>query len=409
MSNIEIKECRICKSKNLTDILRLGNQPLSGVFPKINQSDPISGPLTLVVCNNCELLQLKNSYPLTEMYGMNYGYRSGLNSSMVTHLDRITDLVSKFANNKDTVLDIGSNDGTLLNSYASKGEFKRVGIDPTAQKFQKFYDKDISVIPDFFSADKFLANNSGAKVVTSVAMFYDLESPVDFAIDVHNCLTPEGIWYSEQLYLPFMFQSMAYDAINHEHLEYYSLRNMVDICNRANLKILDVGTNDTNGGSIYFIAARQNSHHTVSPIVNWFLELEKNFYKLNVETYFDFANKVKNHRDKFCDLISILRGGGKNIWGIGASTKGNILLNYCNFTSTEIQGISDVNSDKYESVTPGSRIRIHSETEMRRNKPDYAIVLPWHFRSSIIDKEQDYIKSGGKLIFPMPRIEIVTS
>jgi hypothetical protein len=408
MTHIEIKECRICNTKNFTDVLALGNQPLSGVFPKIDEVDPLIGPLTLVVCKNCELLQLKNSYPLNEMYGMNYGYRSGLNISMVTHLERITSKLSKFLVHNDTILDIGSNDGTLLNSYEKKGDYNRVGVDPTAEKFRQYYDKDVRVIPEFFSAEKYLADNNEARVITSIAMFYDLESPVDFARDVYDCLTQDGIWYSEQLYLPFMIESMAYDAINHEHLEYYSLKNLVDICNRANLEILDVGTNDTNGGSIYFIASRKGSDYKVNPIVNWFLELEKNYYELNLETYFTFANKVKNHRDNFSDLISILRLKGATIWGIGASTKGNILLNYCKLTSNEIQGISDVNSDKYGSVTPGSRIPIYSEKEMRRSKPDYAVVLPWHFRKSIIEKEQEYIKSGGKLIFPMPRIEIVS-
>jgi hypothetical protein len=231
----EIKKCRISESTNLVTVLSLGEQYLTGVFPKTVNEPITKGPLDLVWCPDSGLLQMKQSYSLDEMYGDNYGYRSGLNASMVRHLQqkiRTLERIIKLTSN-DLVIDIGSNDATSLKAYS--GNHKKVGIDPTGSKFKEFYTDEISLIPDFFTADIFLSNfpNEKAKIITSIAMFYDLESPMQFVKDIESCLDENGIWHFEQSYMPSMLRTNSYDTICHEHLEFYSfkvVKNMLEKC-----------------------------------------------------------------------------------------------------------------------------------------------------------------------------------
>jgi hypothetical protein len=223
-SYTEISHCRVANSENLISVLNLGHQTLTGVFPK-NPSEKITkGPLELVWCPDSGLLQLKHSYEPLEMYGDNYGYRSGLNQSMVNHL---TDKVSYLErlvplNSGDVVVDIGSNDATTLKSYNTKG-LRRIGIDPTGKKFAQYYPTEITLVPAFFSADAFHSvEKKPATIVTSIAMFYDLESPVSFARQIESILADDGVWHFEQSYMPSMLRMNSYDTICHEHLEYYS-------------------------------------------------------------------------------------------------------------------------------------------------------------------------------------------
>jgi len=259
------EKCRICGNANLVPIADLGVQFLTGVFPKQVEENITQGPLRLVKChgneNVCGLLQLEHSYDLGEMYGRNYGYRSGLNPSMVRHLEnkvaRIVQMVS--LHNGDLVVDIGSNDGTTLNAFPP--DLRLLGVDPTGDKFRHFYRSHVDLIVDFFSADLVADACTGqkAKVVTSFSMFYDLESPVDFAKDIAKTLAPDGIWVFEQSYMPLMLEKGAYDTICHEHLEYYGLRQIVWIAECAGLKVIDVEFNDINGGSFSVVAALQSA------------------------------------------------------------------------------------------------------------------------------------------------------
>ena len=245
----KITECRICKNKNLVSILNLGNQNLTGVFPKLNEPQPSSGELELVKChgddkNNCGLIQLSTSFDLNEMYGENYGYRSSLNNTMLKHLNKIVDKIKTIVklNDNDLVIDIGSNDGSTLSFYDEK-KYNLVGIDPTAERFRKYYKKNIKIISEFFSNNIINNNNfnNKAKIITSFAMFYDLEDPIEFAKSVANAINKQdGLWVLEQSYLPTMLSQNAYDTICHEHLEYYSLKQIIWILEKSNLKLIDV-------------------------------------------------------------------------------------------------------------------------------------------------------------------------
>jgi hypothetical protein len=406
----KISKCRISGSSNLKTILNLGNQSLTGVFPKISNQKITKGPLELVWCPDSGLVQLKHSYNPSEMYGLNYGYRSGLNNSMVQHLkfkvDRLTTKVK--LDDLDIVLDIGSNDGTLLNSYNNKN-IHRIGMDPTAGKFRQYYDENILVIEDFFSKDKFFESSKNkAKIITSIAMFYDLEDPSTFVQEISEVLTDDGIWHFEQSYLPTMLRMNSYDTVCHEHIEYYSLSVIYKLLAKHNLRIIDVELNSVNGGSFAVTAVKENSLYLGNgEIVNWLLEQEDRMGLNTLRPYQAFAKRVSQHREDLRNLIIGIRNAGKSVVGYGASTKGNVLLQFCELGPSEISCIAEVNPEKFGAYTPGSNIPILSEKEVRAKKPDYMLVLPWHFRDGILQREKEFLKSGGRLIFPLPEIEII--
>jgi hypothetical protein len=406
----EIKKCRISESENLIQILSLGEQCLTGVFPKTKDEDVTKGPVDLVWSPESGLLQMKQSYSLEEMYGDNYGYRSGLNESMVRHLQRKIKWLENLAkpSDNDLVIDIGSNDATSLKAYS--GNFKKVGIDPTGKKFREYYTQDLVLIPDFFSARKFkeIFPESRAKIITSIAMFYDLEDPVAFARDISQCLTDDGVWHFEQSYMPSMLRAHSYDTICHEHLEFYSLSVVKNILDASGLKIVDVQMNGINGGSFAVTAAKKVSNlKSNDAIINWLLNQEKEMGLETERPYLDFAESVFRHRKNLVELVKALVKDGKKVFGYGASTKGNVLLQFCGFTENEIPFIAEVNEEKFGSYTPGSKIPIISETEAKEMNPDYFLVLPWHFKDSILSREEEFISNGGKFIFPLPEIEII--
>lgn len=411
MNYTEIEKCRISGSKNLITVLDLGVQALTGVFPKNIDDEVTAGPLKLVWCRESGLLQLQHNYNLNEMYGDNYGYRSGLNASMVNHLNNKVKQLQRVVTlcSGDVVLDIGSNDATLLRGYENVDVIK-VGIDPTGKKFRSYYDHDMLLIPDFFSADLYKENLKGnrAKVVTSISMFYDLQSPIDFVKDIKEILDKDGIWHFEQSYMPTMLRMNSYDTVCHEHLEYYSLGVVKNLLNSCGMRILDVQMNSINGGSFAVTAThRDSSLSSNEPVINWMLEQE---YSLGLDTpapFRHFEERVFSHRKNLTHLIRTLRADGKKIVGYGASTKGNVLLQFCGLGPDDITCIAEVNQEKFGSYTPGSKIPILSEEDVKKIKPDYMLVLPWHFRDSIIQREAAFLAGGGKLIFPMPEIEIL--
>lgn len=412
----EIKKCRICGNTNLTPIINLGNQTLTGVFPRDCSQPLTSGPLELVKCDetkpgkHCGLTQLRHSYQLSELYGQNYGYRSGLNPSMVQHLrSTVAHIMSQVAlNTGDIVVDIGSNDSTLLQSYPHDG-ISLIGIDPTGAKFKEHYPSHVRLIPDFFSAVKLREVSGGkrAKIITSIAMFYDLEDPVDFMRQIYESLDDDGVWVFEQSYMPTMLEVNAYDTICHEHLEYYGLKQIKWMTDKVGFKILDVNLNDVNGGSFLVTVGkdtnvRKENNNRVAEI----LEAEDIAGLSSAKPFMEFRDRVYKHRTALREFIHRLNSEKKKILGYGASTKGNVILQFCNLTSSDIPYIAEVNSDKYGAFTPGTCIPIISESAARQLRPDYFLVLPWHFKSFILEKERSYIKSGGKLIFPLPEIQV---
>ena len=413
----KILKCRVCGNKNLLSILKLGEQALTGVFPKSKTEKITSGPLELIKCAPiaaeavCGLVQLGHSYDTSEMYGNNYGYRSGLNQSMVNHLQVIVKNIfeSIELQKDDLIIDIGSNDSTLLRSYPNSASYHFVGIDPGGAKFKKYYPSNIELIADFFSAQniRYHFPNKKARIITSIAMFYDLENPMVFANDIFEILDDNGIWVFEQSYLPSMLKTNSYDTVCHEHLEYYCLRQIKWIMDKVGFKIIDVVFNEINGGSFRItVAKKELLGEKNNKKINAFF-LEEEHLKLDGESIFmNFNKNIKKHRNDLCKIVKEINEGGKKIFGYGASTKGNVILQYCGFSDKDIPFIAEVNEDKFGAFTPFTHIPIISEKEAKAMNPDYFLVLPWHFRENIIKRENDFIKSGGKLLFPLPEIEI---
>ena len=407
---MRINKCRSCKSKKLDKVFNLGKQALTGLFPNNRKEHITKGDLSLVICKNCSLLQLEHTFNPDEMYGENYGYMSSLNQSMFEHLKNKVPKLQKKINlsSKDIVIDIGSNDGTFLGFFDEK--FKLIGVDPTIKKFQKFYRKDIVKIPDFFSHNilaKYV-NNKKAKLITTISMFYDLPDPVKFVEDIYKCLDKNGIWHLEQSYMPAMIKNFSYDTICHEHIEYYSLKSIKFILDKVGFKIIDIEFNDINGGSFAITVSKKNSTHKENKkIVEWLLEKEEILKYNSITTHKNFYKECLKQKKLLTNLLKNLKDMKKRVYGYGASTKGNVILQFCNINSSLIPYIGEVNKFKYNKYTPGSNIKIISEKKLKSMKPDYLLVLPWHFKNFIIKKEQKFIRNGGKLILPLPDIEII--
>ncbi len=411
-----ISRCRVCGNTNLIPILNLGAHSLTGRFPRPEEADPFSGPLALVLCDSaggaCGTLQLNHDYEQAEMFGERYGYRSSVTETMRRHLAaKVEALLERAAPQAgDVILDIGCNDGTLLRRYDGLG-LRRIGVDPSSGPFAGTMPEGVELVVDFFSADRVrpLLGDAKLKIVTSIAMFYDLPDPVGFMRDVRALLAEDGIWEMEQSYMPLMLQELTYDTICHEHLTYYGLSQIAWMAERADLRILDASTNDVNGGSFRVQLTPKDGPRRPAP------EAERTIAALLAEEtrdrldtaapYLAFARRISHHRQVVQDFFRAV--AGKLALGYGASTKGNVILQYCGLGIREIPAILERYAPKYGLVTPGSRIPIISEEEGRARRPEYLVVFPWHFRDEIIRREAPFLEAGGHLVFPLPRFEIV--
>jgi len=394
-------------------VFSLGKMAFSGVFPESGTQDVSVGELTIVLCAGCKLAQLDRDFPGEEMYGDNYGYMSSLNNTMVAHLNEIVrglELGSDLAAG-DVVLDIGSNDGTMLSLYATPG-LVRVGMDPTIAKYSELYPKDAIKVPDFFSAGAFEIACPGkkAKIVTTVAMLYDLPDPSGFAKEVRQIIADDGVWHIEVSYGPWMIETGAFDAVCHEHVEYYSLYTLKRILDDAGFKMFALGFNETNGGSVSISA---------TPVLNTKKqEASDEILSILAKEARDGSNEVSGWksfseltRSRISDVDSFLvdaKRRGQRVMALGASTKGNILLQSLSPVALEaIEAIGEVNEFKFGRVTPGTKIRIIPEKQVIDSQPDFILVLPWHFRKTFTGLLAGYSRAGGSVLYPLPKLEVV--
>lgn len=403
---IELKHCRVCKNEDLEDVINIGNQIITSRFPLYGDNSTPSTPIVLCLCKMCGLLQLKYSVNGSELYEYEYGYRSGISNTMRSHLKAYQqEIASKVVlNDNDVVVDIGSNDSTMLQFYDKS--LQRIGVDPTGKQFSQYYG-DVSLIPNYFTFENFRSvyPDLKAKVVSSISMFYDLPDPVQFAKDIHAILEDDGIWTCEQSYLLTMLDRNSIDTICHEHLEYYSLHVVKNIAEQAGFKIVDVKFNDCNGGSFRVYFAKSGSHHKESSVVADILENEKTRDLQNPKTYIDFMTNCDVEIKYLTNLIDHINSSGQKMYIYGASTKGNCLLQYANIGEDKVSFAVERNLSKIGKMT-STGIPIISEETMRENPPEYLLVLPWHFRDEIIQREDAYLENGGQLVFPFPKFEI---
>jgi len=406
------KSCRICRGDAFEDCIDFGEVALTGVFETLGADVPKT-PMCVCRCLHCGLVQLKHNYNLSYLYGENYGYESHLNFSMVDHLKNKASKLEEqyikmnFGLKPHTVLDIASNDGTLLSGYSDNLNCK-IGIDPIIDSLEDCYPENSLKIKGFFSSDLYKKTvKREPDIITSVSVLYDLEDPIKFAFDIFEILAPNGIWHLEQSYLVSMIENMSFDTICQEHILYFSLHDLKTILDLAGFQIYNVDLNSINGGSIAISAIK--SQKKITPPLN----LERLLVKEKIKGYKDgsklneFEKDLKNHISDLQLLLETYHSDGYVIYGLGASTKGNVLLQSLKYDVMKFSAIGDINPKKYGKRTPGTNILIVPENQVLSNpKKSVSVILPWHFSANIIEKSDQYIKSGGTIIVPFPKIKI---
>lgn len=411
--------CRVCGS-SLDTILSLGNQYVSS-FLAPEQPDGPQAPLELALCQQCRLLQLRHTVPGETMY-QEYWYRSGTNQTMRNALADISNAAAKLISLKagDSVLDIGCNDGTLLGSYTVPG-LRRIGFDPAQNLAGLSREKADKVVVGFFDADRFLADpdlrDLRPKVVTSIAMFYDLEDPQKFVADIRRIMHPDGVWIVQMSYLPLMLKQNDFGNICHEHLEYYSLQSLEYLLHLHGFTIVDAQLNDVNGGSIRAFIRNRAANQSAfgdeayrkegADRVSTLRESEAELGLDHATPYLEFAERVQGIKRQVQDFVKDQVGRKKKVFVYGASTKGNVMLQYFGLDHSVINAAAERNPDKWGKVTVGTRIPIISEAEARAANPDYFLVLPWHFIEEFKMRERDYLSSTGKFIVPLPQFVLI--
>ena len=402
-----LTKCRICKKSKLKKLFSLGKLSFTGKFPSINQQIK-KEPITLVICKNCELVQLGHSFDLKYLYGPDYGYRTGINKTMLNHVKQVVIYLSKKTKIKknDFVLDIASNDGSLLNFY--RKNIKTFGIDPILKKYKEKYKKINFKIADFFSAKKI--NNitkKKFKIITALSVFYDSADPNKFIKDVNKILSDDGIFLLEFADLASIIKYKMFDTICHEHLEYYSTKVIDNLCKKNNLRIFDIKTNDINGGSKQYLICHQRAKYVTNlKKISRILDSEKKLKLSEEKTFKEFIKTINQSKDKLNKFLIKASHQGKIVHGYGASTKGNVLLQYYKINNKMIKYVAERNKNKYGLYTPGTKIKIIPESLSRLYKPDYYLVLPWHFKKEILKREKEIRKRGTKFIFPLPNLKI---
>jgi NDP-4-keto-2,6-dideoxyhexose 3-C-methyltransferase len=404
----------------MRELFSLGNIYVSD-FLKENESDENKKfELKLVLDEKSKCVRLEKSAPADLMYGK-YWYRSGINNSMKKELKEIVEYVLNIRELKenDVWLDIACNDGTLL-SFLPKNLIK-IGIDPADDSYKLESSKHADeILQNFFSKEIYKKGKFGhlkPKVITTIAMFYDLEEPEVFIKDVYDIIDDDGIWILQMSYTPLMIKQIAFDNICHEHVYYYSLFNIKNMLEKNGFKIMNCELNDVNGGSFRIYCMKQNgdsSKFATQPYrdvcnfrINSILSYEKELKLDEEQIWLDFFNQIENLKEKTMSFLLEEKKKGKKIWGYGASTKGNTLLQYFGIDNNILDGIAERSKYKWGLKTIGSNIPIFSEEEMRKEKPDYLLVLPWHFINEFIIRESDLLSSGTKFIVPCPKFEII--
>jgi SAM-dependent methyltransferase len=409
--------CRVCGSTALTKVIDLGDQYLQGSFVKPGKESPPMRriPTILVRCDPtrdekaCGLLQMEHSVPPSILYS-SYWYRSGTNRTMRNHLKGIADEAAAMVEPREArVLDIGCNDGTLLGFYPRP--YVKFGVDPSdiAQEVKG----DVTVVQDTFPSERLEQQTQGKPfdVITSIAMFYDLEDPVAFVRSIKRALAPDGVWIFEMSYMPTMLRMNSYDTICHEHLEYYSLAVIETVLERAGMKVVRVGMNDINGGSIRCYATHADSFRFSSKEFARTLDaLRQEEFDLELDTdrpYRNFQERINVHKAELTSLLRKLKAEGKKVHIYGASTKGNTILQWCGIDRFIVEYAADRNPEKHGARTLGTDIPIISEEDSRAMRPDYYLVLPWHFKAEFLERERETLSRGTGMIFPLPTIEVV--
>lgn len=405
MSYEIVPQCRVCNADGLTQIMDFGPQVIANHFHTSIEPDGAKMPLRLVKCPKCSLVQLGEKIDTDMMY-RNYWYQSGINATMRDHLASLASQICSIAAPKpdDIVIDIGCNDGTLLKHLPAY--VRKIGVDPS-----NIESSGCERIVDYFNADSVSTALDGkkAKIITSIAMFYDLNDPKDFVRNIRACLSDDGIWVAELSYLPRMLENVAYDSVCHEHVTYYRLHTFAKTLEGTGLGIFHAEINDMNGSSFRVFMAPIGCCHGR----NWssslvkIMDAEKHNGLDTDAPYEHFAARIKNSTQALMAILGDAKKAGKKVFGYGASTKGQVMLQHCGIDSSLVTAIAERNPRKYGLLTPGTNIPICSEADMRQAKPDFLVIFPWYFLNEFLVREQSLRDGGCKIIVPLPEVQIL--
>lgn len=409
----KIDSCRICGRENLEFILSLGEQHISD-FIDSPDDDTIQAPLNLVLCNEvdggCGLLQLEHSVDPDYLFKQ-YWYKSGINESMIESLNDIkTKAIGLLRlSENDIVLDIGCNDGTMLRMYDD--DLRRVGFEPAENLIGEAREGTTRVINDYFRAEPYNEEfDDRAKLVTSIAMFYDLDDPNAFVADVADVLADDGMWVIQMSYFPRKLRNNAFDSIVHEHLEYYSLLPLENLVERHGLEVFAMEKNDVNGGSFRVYIRHDGSDVTgldeATENLDRYRAEEREMGLYDKSVYKEFGERIEDLKERTTSFIEEKVDEGNSVYVYGASTKGNTLLQYYGLDDTLIDGAAERNPKKYGKYTVGTHIPIVPEEEARE-EADYFLALPWHFMDVFLEREREWLEGGGKFIKPLPELEVL--
>ncbi len=409
----KIKNCRGCGESRLNQVISLGRLAVSD-FVIDPSGKPWREPLALVLCQACGLLQSAYTAPDKQKLYRNYWYKSGINTTMKKELTSLLHYIEHFQSlhSGDVVLDIGANDGTLLRLYRTKG-LTKVGFEPATNLINEASKGTDIMINDFFSARVYKKRlDQSASVITTIAMFYDLDDPHKFLHDLSRILGKGGIWVNQMSYLPDMLASTAFDNMCHEHLVHYSLTSFESLLRKHGLVLRDVTHSLINGGSFRTLVSRAEDGITPTSrqkkrIADW-KHREEHLRLTSVQTYRNFMARVNKTKLALLRYLKKTNSHGKRTYAYGASTKGNTLLQYFGLTRRLIPKAVERNPEKCGRFTVATNIPIISESQARREKPDIFLVLPWHFKEEIIQREQIFLENGGSLLFPLPEPHVIS-
>ena len=391
------------------NLFSLGKMSFTGKFPKSFLHNVPKAQLNLLMCKKCKLVQLDRNFNIKYLYGKDYGYRTGINQTMTDHVKKTVKTGTAMVNlkAKDHVLDIASNDATLLNFY--NRNVVTVGIDPLVDKYKKYYKKINYYSSNFFhiSEIKKLKLKKKFKIISALSVFYDLRDPNKFLKHVKKLLEKKGIFILEHADLYMIIKNKIFDTICHEHLGFFSSKVIIDMIRNNGLKVFHHEYNDINGGSSRYYICHKNADYKIKNSIKKVLQSEKKVGLHSKKIFENFFKDILNQRVKLQKIIKKIKDEKQIIHGYGASTKGNVLLQFYNINNKDVTYIADRNPLKYNLFTPGTKIRIISENNSRKLKPDYYLVLPWHFKKEILSREKMVKKRGTKFIFPLPRVNII--
>ncbi len=407
--------CRVCNS-TLYDIFDLGEFRIVG-YNEDKMTRKV--PLCLTRCdpvqdeNACGLVQLRHTTPSQFLYD-EYYYMSGMNLTMTTHLHDVASLVTSAAGAEkdDIIIDIGCNDGTYLKWFSERGFSNLYGFDPAKNMAQYSRTTGANITEDYFTYGNFVSacGDIKAKIISSIAMFYDLEYPHDFVRSIAMSLAPDGVWVLELAYLPKTLSQNSFDTICHEHIEYYCLHTLTFLLQKYNLEVIDVYENDINGGSFQVYVSHKGKRKISEDAYGRISDMKSQEFEAELDTvqpYNNFVDRVEDNKLKLLDFLRDAKEQNKKVYCYGASTKGAITLQYCGITNKDILGCADRNPDKWGKVMSGTNIPIISEELARSDNPDYFLVLPWHFMPEFIKREREFLNNGGLFVKPMPVFEII--